>query len=61
MGEVVNLNKAKKAREMAAKERKAGENRAAFGQTKGQKLTLKDRLDKARRELDALRLDPPKK
>ena len=59
MGDIVNLNKARKAREKAAKDKAAAKHRVAFGQTKAAKLTLKDRLERARRELDQMRRDKP--
>jgi hypothetical protein len=59
MGDIVNLNKARKARAKAAQDKGAAEHRVAFGQTKGAKMTLKDRLEKARRELDQMRREKP--
>jgi hypothetical protein len=59
MGEVINLNKARKDRAKVDKDQKAQENRAVFGQTKAAKLTLKDRLEKARRDLDQMRREKP--
>jgi hypothetical protein len=59
MGDIVNLNKARKEREKAAKEKAAAEHRVVFGQTKTAKLTLKDRLEKARRDLDQMRREKP--
>jgi hypothetical protein len=55
---VVNLNKARKEREKAARGAQAQENRARFGQTKGDKtraLTIGDKLKQA---LDAAKRDP---
>ena len=52
MAEPINLNKARKAREKAAKDAKAAENRTKFGRTGLQKA-----LDAARAELDARKLD----
>lgn len=59
MGDLINLNKARKARAKADKAKSASENRVAFGQTKTAKLTLKDRLEKARKQLDQMRLERP--
>ena len=56
--DIVNLNKARKAKARAQKERQAEENRARFGRTKGQRLA--EDLDKARarRELDGAKRGP---
>jgi|DeeseametaMP1200_FD_contig_51_358075_length_891_multi_4_in_0_out_0_2 hypothetical protein len=59
MGEIINLNKARKAREKAVKEQKAGENRAKHGQTKSEKKSLSSTLEKLRRSLDGSKLDGP--
>ena len=59
MGELINLNKARKARAKADKAKAAAENRVGHGQTKAAKLTLKDRLEKARKQLDQMRLERP--
>ncbi len=56
---VINLNKARKARDKAAKNAKAAENRAGHGRTKGEKAKgismaekLKQVLDDAKRDRD---------
>jgi hypothetical protein len=54
---VVNLNKARKAREKAARSVKAQENRARFGQTKGEKAKATSIADKLKQALDAARRD----
>ncbi|WP_084691049.1 DUF4169 family protein [Sphingomonas sp. SRS2] len=56
MGDVVNLNKARKARAMDAERAAAEANRAKFGRTKAEKE--RDRADKARAEklLDGAKL-----
>ncbi len=59
MGEVINFNKARKARERDAKEQKAKENRALFGQTGSEKKKTSSTLDKLRRALDGSKLDGP--
>jgi len=49
VSELVNLNKARKARARAAKDQIAAENREKFGRTKAQKSlekSARDRLDK---------------
>lgn len=52
MGEIVNLNKARKARDKLAAKRAAAANRLSFGRSKAQRLTTE-----AERERDAARLD----
>ena len=54
---VVNLNKARKDREKAARAAKAQENRALFGQTKGEKTRTQSIAEKLRQALDAARRD----
>jgi len=57
MGEIVNLNKARKEREKAAAKSKAVENRAKSGQTKGFKSRLQIELERARRDLEGHKRD----
>ena len=57
--EIVNLNKARKARAKAQAGREAAENRVRFGRTKAERLLDTAREDKARRELEARRRDAP--
>jgi len=59
MGEIVNLNRARKAQARAADKSRAAANRAAFGRTKAEReaQALKDalearRLDGAKRDED---------
>lgn len=59
MGEIINLNKARKEKERAEKKQRAEENRARFGQTKGTKQKTSSTLDKIRRALDGSKLDGP--
>ena len=54
---VVNLNKARKDREKAAREAKAKENRSRFGQTKGEKTKALSIAEKLKQALDAARRD----
>lgn len=56
MGEVVNLNQARKARDKARAKRQAADNRIAFGRSKSERQIA----DKAR-ERDAARLDGHKR
>ena len=52
MGEVVNLNKARKDRAKVAAKAKAAENRGFFGRRKEEKTRLQLELEKARQHLD---------
>jgi len=56
-GEIINLNKARKARDKAAKDAKAAENRAGFGRTKGEKAKAMTLAQKARQLLDDAKRD----
>lgn len=51
-GKVVNLNRARKAREKDAQTTRAQENVARFGRTKAEKAIEAAQADKARRTLD---------
>ena len=57
MADVINLNKARKARAKATGERVATRNRAAFGRTKAEKELERARADKAGRDLDQKKRD----
>lgn len=57
MSEIINLNKARKAREKAAEKAKAAENRTVFGQSKTVKDLAAARREKAQRELDGHKRD----
>ena len=52
MSEVVNLNKARKARAKAEAKTQAAENRAKFGRTKAEKQFEAARAEKVRKLLD---------
>lgn len=52
MGEIVNLNRARKARDKAADKVAASANRAAHGQTKAQRLLTRAERERAARLLD---------
>jgi hypothetical protein len=58
MGEIVNLNKARKARRKADAGKAAATNRAQFGRSKAEKALEQARRDKAGKDLDAARRDP---
>ena len=52
MAELINFNKARKAKARSDGKTQAAENRAKFGQTKGQKAAASLDAARARRELD---------
>lgn len=60
MAELINLNKARKAKARAEAERLAAENRVRYGRTKAQKQQDAAEAEAMRRKLDGLQLDPPK-
>ena len=55
MAELINFNKARKARDKAAAKAQATENRAKHGRTKGDKAVTKLETERARRELDGMK------
>jgi hypothetical protein len=55
---VVNLNKARNARERAAREAQSAANRARFGQTAGEKAKGMTLAQKVKQVLDAAKRDP---
>jgi len=57
MGEIVNLNKVRKARDKAATQAKAKANRASHGRAKAQTLADQLEAERQRRQLDQSRLD----
>lgn len=59
MGEVVNLNKARKARDKAVARRAADANRLAFGRSKVERLTTQKERDRDAARLDGHKLDEP--
>lgn len=58
MAELINLNKARKAKARADAERQAAENRVRFGRSKAQKTQDATEAEAMRRKLDGLKLDP---
>jgi hypothetical protein len=54
---VVNLNKARKERDKAQRSASAQENRARFGQTRGEKAKTLSIAEKLKQALDAARRD----
>ena len=57
MGDVVNLNRARKAKAKVEDRAMAATNRAAHGRTQAQKALERARADKAARELDDKKRD----
>ncbi len=58
MGELLNLRRARKARERAAKDQIAEANRLAFGRSKAERRASEAQMDLERARLDAHRLEP---
>ena len=52
MAELINLNRAKKAKARAGGKAQAAENRVRFGRAKGEKAVSKLEAERARRDLD---------
>ena len=59
MGEVVNLNEARKARDKAEARRAAEANRLTFGRTKAERQTTQKERDRDTANLDGHKLDKP--
>ena len=59
MAELINLNKARKAKARVEAERQAAENRVRHGRSKAQKQNDASEAEAMRRKLDGLKLDPP--
>lgn len=58
MSEIVNLNKARKAKARGAARSKAAENRVKHGRTKGEKAATAVERDRAARDLDGAKREP---
>lgn len=58
MGEIINLNQVRKAREKAKKQADAAENRVRFGRTKNDRRRTADEAQKQARDLDGKKRDP---
>jgi len=61
MGEIVNLNKARKERDKAKAKIEAKHNRAANGRSLADKALEAAKKKLEQRRLDAAKLDPPKR
>ena len=57
MGDVVNLNQARKARARQEASRRAAENRAFFGRTKDERARMLAEREKQTRDLDGAKRD----
>lgn len=57
MGEIVNLNKARKARDKAVAKRTAEANRLTFGRTRAERETTQKERDRDAARLDGHKLD----
>lgn len=57
MGEIVNLNRWRKAKAKEDKARQADANRVAFGRTKAQKDAERKQAEQAAHELDGKRVE----
>ncbi len=57
MAEIINLNRARKARAKAEREAKAAQNRAAFGRPKAERTKAKAQDEIAERRHEGHRLD----
>ncbi len=59
MSNVINLNKARKARARTAAEKLAAENRVRFGRSKEEKQRERNQTAEAAKKLDGHKLDVP--
>lgn len=59
MGELINLNKARKARERTEAKARAGANRVTHGRSKSEKAASKIERDRTERLLDGSRRETP--
>ena len=57
MGSIVNLNRFHKAKQRTEAERRATENRVAFGRSKAERRKAQDESERASRDLENKRLD----
>lgn len=60
MAEIINLNKARKAKARIAAEGRAAQNRVRFGRSKLEKQQARIETETAAKKLDGLKLDPPR-
>lgn len=58
MAEIINLRKVRKSRARDEDDKRAAENRIAFGRTKTEKALSRAEKDLKQRRLEGLKLDP---
>jgi hypothetical protein len=58
--DIVNLRRARKARDRAGREKQAADNRIAFGRSKSEKSLAKSERDRALKAVDDHRREPDK-
>jgi len=58
MAEIVNLNRARKAKARTEAQAAAAVNRTAFGRTKAEKLAAKAEAERRAKELDGAKREP---
>lgn len=61
MADIINLNKARKARARTVAEKLAAENRIRFGRSKDEKQRERNQTAEAAKKLDGHKLDPTPK
>lgn len=61
MGEIVNLNKARKTRDKVEAKRAADANRLTFGRSKTERLTTQKKRDRDAARLDGHKLGEPER
>ena len=59
MADIINLNKARKAKARTAAEKLAAENRVRFGRSKDEKQRERNQTAEAAKKLDGHKLDRP--
>jgi hypothetical protein len=59
MGDVVNLNRFRKAKEKALREAQAAANKTRYGRTKEQRAREKDEASRVAKDLDSKKIDDP--
>jgi hypothetical protein len=59
MGDVVNLNRFRKAKEKAEREAQAAANRTRYGRTTDQRAREKDEAARAAKDFDGKKIDDP--
>ena len=60
MAEIINLNRARKARDKASSRAEAASNRIAHGRSKAEREAAKAERERQSRLLDQMKLEPPR-